>query len=70
MLPSGPTARVLVAARDDDVRFLLQRRCQLSDHLQVVAETKEPISALRAAARLRPELIVVQVQSASETEAS
>ncbi len=69
MLPSVPTARVLVAARDDDVRFLLQRRCQLSDHLQVVAETKEPISALRAAARLRPELIVVQVQSASETEA-
>src|ERR1700709_2053435 len=63
------SARVLVPARDDDVRFLLQRRCQLSDHLQVVAETKEPISSLRAAARLRPELIVVQVQSASETEA-
>jgi DNA-binding NarL/FixJ family response regulator len=69
MLPSAPTARVLVAARDDDVRYLLQRRCQLSEHLQVVGETKEPISSLRAAARLQPELIVVQVQSASETEA-
>jgi CheY-like chemotaxis protein len=63
------TVQVLVAARDDDVRYLLQRRCQLSDHLQVVAETKEPISSLRAAARLRPDLIVVQVQSASDTEA-
>src|ERR1700712_3192886 len=67
-LASVPTARVLVAARDDDVRYLLQRRCQLSDHLQVVAETKEPVSSLRAAARLRPDLIVVQVQSASDTE--
>jgi PleD family two-component response regulator len=62
------TTRVLVAARDDDVRYLLQRRCQLSDRLQVVAETKEPVSSLRAAARLRPDLIVVQVQSASDTE--
>ena len=68
MLAPVATARVLVAARDDDVRYLLQRRCQLSDHLQVVAETKEPISSLRAAARLRPDLIVVQVQSASDTE--
>jgi PleD family two-component response regulator len=69
LLAPVATTRVLVAARDDDVRYLLQRRCQLSDHLQVVAETKEPISSLRAAARLRPDLIVVQVQSASDTEA-
>jgi DNA-binding NarL/FixJ family response regulator len=69
MLAPVATAKVLIAARDDNVRYLLQRRCQLSDHLQVVAETKEPISSLRAAARLRPDLIVVQVQSASDTEA-
>ena len=68
MLAPVATARVLISARDDDVRYLLERRCQLSDHLQVVAETKEPISSLRAAARLEPDLIVVQVQSASDTE--
>ncbi len=63
------TARVLVSAHDDDVRFLLRRRCEMSPLLQVVGESKEPVAALRAAHRLRPDLIVVQVQSTKESEA-
>jgi DNA-binding NtrC family response regulator len=63
------TARVLVAAHDDDVRFLLTRRCEMSALLHVVGETKEPVSSLRAAHRLRPDLIVVQVKSTKDTEA-
>ena len=63
------TARVLVAALDDDVRFLLLRRCEMSPHLQVVGETKEPVSSLRAVHRLRPDLVVVQVLSAKENDA-
>ena len=63
------TTRVLVAAQDDDVRFLLLRRCQMSPQLQVVGETKEPVSSLRATHRLRPDLVVVQVLSAKETDA-
>jgi DNA-binding NarL/FixJ family response regulator len=70
LLPASvATARVLVAANDDDVRFMLMRRCQMSEHLDVVADTKEPVSSLRAAFRLRPDLIVVQVQSTKESEA-
>jgi hypothetical protein len=63
------TKSVLVAAHDDDVRFLLTRRCEMSALLQVVGDTKEPVSSLRAAYRLRPDLIVVQVRSTSPTEA-
>ena len=63
------TARVLIAAQDDDVRFLLLRRCQMSSQLQVVGETKEPVSSLRAVHRLRPDLVVVQVLSAKDTDA-
>ena len=48
---------------------MLMRQCQMSPHLQVVGDAKEPVSALRAAFRLRPDLILVQVQSASETAA-
>ena len=66
---SVATVRVLIAAHDDDVRFLLTRRCEMSPLLQVVGETKEPVSSLRAAHRLRPDLIVVQVRSTSPTEA-
>jgi PleD family two-component response regulator len=63
------TKSVLVAASDDDVRFLLTRRCAMSPLLQVVGDTKGPVSSLRAAHRLRPDLIVVQVQSTKESEA-
>jgi hypothetical protein len=63
------TASVLVAAPDDDVRFLLVRRCQMSQHLQVVGETKDPVGSLRAAHRLHPDLIVMQVLSAKESDA-
>jgi hypothetical protein len=63
------TARVLVAAHDDDVRFMLMRRCEMSTHLEVLAGTKEPVSSLRAAFRLRPDVIVLQVQTAKETDA-
>ncbi len=70
LLPAArvATARVLVAAHDDDVRFMLTRRCEMSEHLEVLADTKEPVSSLRAAFRLRPDLIVVQVMSAKDTE--
>lgn len=67
--PPVATVTVLVSAYDDDVRFLLTRRCEMSPHLRVVADTKEPVSSLRAAHRLRPDLIVVQVLSTKETEA-
>ena len=70
LMPSAVSAsRVLVSAPDDGVRLMLMRQCQMSAHLQVVEDAKEPISSLRAAYRLRPDLILVQVQSASETAA-
>lgn len=62
------TATVLVAARDDDVRFLLRRRCEMSEHLEVVGDAQGPVGALRAVHRLRPDIVVVQMRSTTESD--
>ena len=68
--PPGPhrTQRILIMSQDEDTRFLLMRRLQMSEYFDEAIEAPDAASALNATRRLRPDVVVVHLQSATVEE--
>ena len=65
---SDRTRRILIMSLDEDTRFLLTRRLQMSEYFYETIEAPDAASALNATRRLRPDVVVVHLQSTTVEE--